>query len=117
MDKENVTNCLIMIQPQLEAFSMQQPRKAVPLDVQSIAPDEILVLDTYFMVVIHYGSTVAQWRKAGYSERPEHEAFRQVWQGLNAQYMIWKKSRIQSKYKFSSCMELPTSQVNWKLYL
>lgn len=48
----------------------------VLLDVSSIQPDRILLLDTYFMVLIFYGSTVAEWRKAGYHLLPEQEAFR-----------------------------------------
>ena len=46
------------------------------LDVSSIQPDRILLLDTYFMVLIFYGSNVAEWRKAGYHQLPEQEAFR-----------------------------------------
>lgn len=52
------------------------PLAQVLLDVSSIQPDRILLLDTYFMVVVFYGSTIAEWRKAGYQQLPEHEAFR-----------------------------------------
>ena len=45
-------------------------------DVQSVRPDEVLLLDAFFMVVVHCGSTVAQWRKAGYHRQEEHQAFR-----------------------------------------
>lgn len=48
----------------------------VLLDVSSIQPDRILLLDTYFMVLIFYGSNIAEWRKAGYQQLPEHTAFR-----------------------------------------
>jgi protein transport protein SEC23 len=50
----------------------------VLLDVASITPDSILLLDTFFMIVVHAGSTVAEWRKAGYQDQPEHDAFRQL---------------------------------------
>ncbi|GER45157.1 transport family protein [Striga asiatica] len=33
------------------------------------------VQDSYFTLVIFHGSTIAQWRKAGYHELPEHKAF------------------------------------------
>ena len=48
----------------------------VLLDVAAIQPDRILLLDTYFMVVVFYGATVAEWRRAKYHEQPEHQAFR-----------------------------------------
>ncbi len=55
------------------------PASQVLLDVAAIQPDRVLLLDTYFMVVVFYGATVAEWRRAGYHEQPEHQAFRSVW--------------------------------------
>ena len=78
LDKESIASCLVMIQPQLLAFSMHQPPRPVLLDVQSIVSDEILVLDTFFIVLVHHGSTVAQWVQAGYAEMQEHSSFRQA---------------------------------------
>ncbi len=45
------------------------------LDVTSIAPATILLLDSFFYVVVFHGTTVAQWRKAEYHLNPEHAAF------------------------------------------
>ena len=78
LDREPVAHCLVMIQPQLIAFSMHQPPRAVLLDVQSIVPDEILLLDTFSIVLVHYGATIAQWTQAGYADMPEHSSFRCV---------------------------------------
>ena len=64
-----------MIQPTLTAYAFQQAPAPALLDVQSIEPDRILLLDAYFYVVVFHGSTVAQWRKAGYHEQEEHKAF------------------------------------------
>ncbi len=44
----------------------------------SIAHDTILLLDSYFYVVVFHGSSVAQWRKEGYHLRPEHAAFKEL---------------------------------------
>ena len=77
--RENVLNSLVMIQPTLMAYSFNGPPEPVLLDVCSIAPDRILVLDAYFSVVIFHGQTIAQWRKANYQDQPEHEAFKQLW--------------------------------------
>lgn len=83
------------------------PPEPVLLDVSSITPDRILLLDAYFYVVVFHGSTVAQWRKAGYQDQPEHAAFKQllqapqVWPGPLAEaqqpracWMHWE--RVQS---------------------
>ncbi|EFN51277.1 hypothetical protein CHLNCDRAFT_141205 [Chlorella variabilis] len=62
--------------PTLYAFTFNGPPEPVLLDVSSITPDRILLLDAYFYVVVFHGSTVAQWRKAGYQEQAEHAAFK-----------------------------------------
>ena len=76
--RECVLNSLVMIQPTLMAYSFNGPPEPVLLDVCSIAPDRILVLDAYFAVVVFHGQTIAQWRKANYQDQPEHEAFKQL---------------------------------------
>ncbi|CAA0368693.1 unnamed protein product [Arabidopsis thaliana] len=73
--RENVSNSVVMIQPSLTSFSFHSPPEPILLDVASIAADRILLLDSYFTLVIFHGSTIAQWRKAGYHNQPEHQAF------------------------------------------
>merc|ERR1711959_712992 len=51
-------------------------RRSQFLQVFNNTPDEILLLDTWFMVTVHYGTTIAEWRKAKYHEQAEHENFR-----------------------------------------
>lgn len=65
-----------MIQPTLLSYGFQGPPEPALLDVASIAPDRILLLDTFFHVVVFHGQTVAQWRDAGYQDQPEHAAFK-----------------------------------------
>ena len=48
--RESCTNSLIMIQPTLLAYSFNGPPVPVLLDVTSISPDRILLLDTFFQV-------------------------------------------------------------------
>ena len=48
--RETTTNSLIMIQSTLLAYSFSGPPVPVLLDVTSIAPDRILLLDTFFQV-------------------------------------------------------------------
>ncbi|CAI7824723.1 unnamed protein product [Closterium sp. NIES-53] len=71
-------------QPTLTAYSFNSPPEPALLDVAAIAVDRILLLDAFFSVVIFHGSTIAQWRNAGYHNQPEHQAFAQLLQAPQA---------------------------------
>lgn len=73
LNRENVSNSVVMIQPSLISYSFHSGPEAALLDVVSISADKILLLDSYFTIVIFHGSTIAQWRKAGYHELAEHQ--------------------------------------------
>uniref|UniRef100_A0A8D1J5Y1 Protein transport protein SEC23 n=4 Tax=Laurasiatheria TaxID=314145 RepID=A0A8D1J5Y1_PIG len=61
-----------------ETFSLYpQP---VLLDSSSILADRILLMDTFFQILIYHGETIAQWRKSGYQDMPEYENFRHLLQ-------------------------------------
>ncbi|KAF5842832.1 COP-II coat subunit [Dunaliella salina] len=74
----SVPDAMVMIQPQLTAYHFGGPPEPVLLDVQSIMPDRILLLDAFFYVVVFHGATIAMWRKAQYHLQPEHAAFAQL---------------------------------------
>uniref|UniRef100_A0AAR2M055 Protein transport protein SEC23 n=1 Tax=Pygocentrus nattereri TaxID=42514 RepID=A0AAR2M055_PYGNA len=78
--RQDLTQSLIMIQPILYAYSFNGPPEPVLLDSSSILPDRILLMDTFFQILIYHGETVAQWRKAGYQDMPEYENFRHLLQ-------------------------------------
>ncbi|KAG4938587.1 hypothetical protein AAZX31_16G075900 [Glycine max] len=78
LNRENVTNSVVMVQPSLICYSFHAGPEPALLDVAAIAADKILLLDSFFTVVIFHGSTIAQWRKAGYHNEPEHQAFAQL---------------------------------------
>ncbi|RZB60122.1 Protein transport protein SEC23 isoform B [Glycine soja] len=75
LNRENVTNSVVMVQPSLICYSFHAGPEPALLDVAAIAADKILLLDSFFTVVIFHGSTIAQWRKAGYHNEPEHQVF------------------------------------------
>ncbi|XP_021759982.1 protein transport protein SEC23-like isoform X1 [Chenopodium quinoa] len=75
LNRENVANSVVMIQPSLISYSLQSPPEPALLDVASVAPDRILLLDSYFTIVIFHGQTIAQWRKAGYQDQPDYKEF------------------------------------------
>ncbi|ERM95335.1 protein transport protein SEC23 [Amborella trichopoda] len=80
LNRENVTNSVVMIQPSLISYSFNSPPSPALLDVASISADHILLLDAYFSIVVFHGMTIAQWRNMGYQNQPEHEAFAQLLQ-------------------------------------
>ncbi|KAF2298150.1 hypothetical protein GH714_015655 [Hevea brasiliensis] len=75
LNRENITNAAVMIQPSLISYSFNSLPQPALLDVASIAADRILLLDSYFSLVIFHGMTIAQWRNMGYQNQPEHQAF------------------------------------------
>uniref|UniRef100_A0A8C5C6Q2 Protein transport protein SEC23 n=1 Tax=Gadus morhua TaxID=8049 RepID=A0A8C5C6Q2_GADMO len=78
--RHDLTQALIMVQPVLYAYSFNGPPEPVLLDSSSILPDRILLMDTFFQILIYHGEMVAQWRKAGYQEMTEYENFRHLLQ-------------------------------------
>lgn len=80
LNREDLTNSLIMIQPTLISFTFNQTPEPVLLDSVSVKPDVILLLDTFFHILIFHGETIAQWRRAGYQDQENHENFRDLLQ-------------------------------------
>ncbi|KAI3406455.2 hypothetical protein KGF56_000586 [Candida oxycetoniae] len=86
---EDLSNSLLMIQPSLLSYdintwgsviddetgeTVNEP-EPVLLDSISLGHSKILLLDTFFQILIYHGSQVAEWRKAGYHEQEEYEYF------------------------------------------
>jgi protein transport protein SEC23 len=81
LNHEDVSNSLIMIQPTLDAYRIDQEEgDPVLLDSASIQPDTVLLLDTFFHILIFHGETVAAWRKEGYQEQPDYQNFAELLQ-------------------------------------
>ncbi len=76
--RENTSNSLIMIQPSLLCYSFNGPPQPVLLDATSVRADVVLLLDTFFHVIVFHGDTIAQWRLAGYHLQEEHVNFRNL---------------------------------------
>lgn len=76
---EDTNNSLIMIQPTLTSFGLDlEEPEAVLLDSVSIKDDRILLLDTFFHILIFHGRTIAQWRQAGYQDQEEYADFKRL---------------------------------------
>lgn len=90
LNREGVTDSIVMIQPTLLQYSFEGPPVPVLLDVRSISPDVILLFDSFFCVVIHYGSKISQWRKLGYDKDPNHDNLRKLLEApvLDAEQLV-----------------------------
>ncbi|GMI70475.1 hypothetical protein like AT1G05520 [Hibiscus trionum] len=93
LNRENITNAAVMIQPSLISYSFNSLPQPALLDVASISADRILLLDSYFSIVVFHGMTIAQWRNMGYQNQPEHQAFSQLLQApqTDAQMIIQER--------------------------
>ncbi len=76
--RELTSNSLIMIQPTILSYSFHGHPQPVLLDATSVRPDTILLLDTFFAVVIFHGETIAAWKAQGYQNQDEHANFRSL---------------------------------------
>ena len=76
---ENVENCIIMIQPMLFEYTADNPTKVpVYLDLNSLKSDCVLLLDTFFHVVVWHGVDVVKWREEGYQDQEGYENIKQM---------------------------------------
>ena len=78
LNRESVSNSLIMLQPTLLSYSFNAPPTPVLLDATSVKPDTILLLDTFFHVVVFHGETIAAWKAQGYHLQEEYASFKQL---------------------------------------
>ena len=77
LNVENVFNSLVMIQPMLMSYSLgNNQAEPVLLDSVSLKPDVILLLDTFFQLLIFHGEAIAQWRNADFQSKPGYEGFK-----------------------------------------
>jgi len=94
LNRENTQNSLVMIQPTLLSYSFNSPPQPALLDAQSVRPDTILLLDTFFHVVVFHGETTAAWREQRYHEREEHAAFRDLLEAPQADAQMIMDNRF-----------------------
>ncbi|XP_065882430.1 protein transport protein Sec23A-like [Dysidea avara] len=78
--REDVNQSLVMLQPILYAYSFNGPPEPVLLDSNSIKADRILLLDTFFHILIYHGETIDAWKKQGFHNNPGYESFAQLLQ-------------------------------------
>ncbi len=72
---EQVEETIVMIQPSLMRYTYNNPMEPEPvlLDSDSVTSDSVLLLDTYFHILIHHGTQVADWIQQGLHKTPEYK--------------------------------------------
>lgn len=83
-----------MIRPTLVRYQLDQQPCPVTLDSTSVLPDAILVLDTFFHVVLFHGEHVAAWVRAGYADVPEYANFRSMLQAAESDALALLTNRF-----------------------
>lgn len=90
--RSNMEDTLTMIQPILLSFSFKG-HHPVLLDFASIRHDNILVLDTYFMILIHHGETIHKWVQNEIDKREDQYILRNLLQYAQEKALQLLKSR------------------------
>lgn len=93
LNRENISNAAVMIQPSLISYSFNSLPQPALLDVASIGADRILLLDSYFSVVLFHGMTIAQWRNMGYQNQLEHQVCAHFLHAILVGIWIWDACR------------------------
>ena len=94
LTSNNTTNSLVMIQPTLLSYSFDGPPQPALLDCQTVQSNTILLLDTFFQVLVFHGETIAAWREAKYHEQEEHAAFRDLLEAPQSDAQMIMDSRF-----------------------
>jgi protein transport protein SEC23 len=89
LNVENVSNSLIMIQPTLTSFTFDKEPEPVLLDSSSLSENVILLMDTYFHILIYHGKLISDWMKAGYQDQEEFENFRELLEAPKAEAAVY----------------------------
>jgi hypothetical protein len=110
LNHEDVGNSLVMIQPTLDSYNFDQDG-AVPvlLDSTSIQPQTVLLLDTFFHILIFHGETMAEWRKAGYQDQEGYENFKELLEAPKEDARVCSESDERDIHKSYTNTTLRTS--------
>ncbi|KAL4494573.1 hypothetical protein ABPG72_004475 [Tetrahymena utriculariae] len=78
-NRENVSNCQVMIQPAIFSYSIQNPSPSpVSLEDTAMRKDVILLFDNYFQVITWLGPQIKQWKDKEYHLDPTYISFKNL---------------------------------------
>lgn len=79
IDRENVANSLIMIQPSLTQYDLENENPVAAIcDIESMKDDVILLMDSYFHIVVWHGGNIAGWVREGYHNQEGYENLKAI---------------------------------------
>eukprot|EP00761_Pharyngomonas_kirbyi_P013376 gb/GECH01013405.1/.p1 GENE.gb/GECH01013405.1/~~gb/GECH01013405.1/.p1 ORF type:complete len:765 (+),score=151.61 gb/GECH01013405.1/:1-2295(+) len=69
----------LMVMPTLHSYDLSgsTPQPAM-LDSSAVSTDNILMLDSFFTLVLHHGQNIAAWRDQGYADHPEYAHLKEL---------------------------------------
>ncbi|XP_065557092.1 protein transport protein Sec23A-like isoform X2 [Artemia franciscana] len=72
--REDTESGITMIQPYLLEYSSLTGKESTPvsLDATSLKKDTILLMDTFFHVLVYHGADVVYWKNQGFDQLPEY---------------------------------------------
>lgn len=97
---EDVYNSVVMIKPTLLSYDVEtygQPDSygnpvvdpvSVELDSTSLGSKKVLLLDSFFQILIYHGKDVAAWRKDGLQNKPGYEYFGEFLQAPKVEALL-----------------------------
>ena len=93
--RESLNNMLVMIQPSLFAYTLDNP-EALPVlcDMESLSDDRILVVDTYFFVLIWHGKNIHYWKEQDFQNNPDFQHFKDLLEMTNEDAMLLMEDRL-----------------------
>ena len=63
-----------MIQPALLKYTVEDPEPVpVELDLDELQDEVVLLMDSFFMVLVWQGTSVHGWKEEGLGEDPDYE--------------------------------------------
>lgn len=107
LNREDLTQALIMVQPILYSYSFHGPPEPVLLDSSSIQPDRILLMDTFFQIVIYHGEVMCLITVMVEFDSDQYQWFliRRLLSGGEMDTTIFRSTPISSNY----CKHLSTT--------
>jgi len=93
--RENVANSLVMIQPALLQYTTDSEQPIpVLLDSSSMRSDVILLLDTFFYILIWHGDNIMQWKEQGFHEMEEYAGLKDMFEAPREDSKAIKQDRF-----------------------
>ena len=72
--REGTSSSLVMIQPILLEYKLNEEQPSpVNLDIGSLKNDVVLLLDTFFSIIVWKGETIKEWVDEGWHQQEGFE--------------------------------------------